>query len=184
MRDIRQNLFFADDCERRDDVFVRLGHCQRPQIEAGHAVTRRPGHSGASRYTGRVSWRSRVALFALTVFTALPMAGTLCAVVCDSTASTPSHHASKKDCDEPAIPSTTAQFRETVDHDCSAHGDAIGPTVATAAGRADLDVTSNPPLTVAGPPTSPLSRNGGSEFRPRPLTDQTPPGSASLVLRV
>ena len=56
----------------------------------------------ASRYTRNVSWRHRISLVLLIVLTALPVSGTVCAMLCDSAAATraAAHHGSGKPCDE------------------------------------------------------------------------------------
>ena len=50
----------------------------------------------ASRYTRTVSWRHRISLVLLIVLTALPVSGTVCAMLCDSAAATraAAHHGS------------------------------------------------------------------------------------------
>ena len=140
--------------------------------------------AGRSRYTRTVSWRNRVALFALTVFTALPVSGTFCAAVCDSVAKKDhSHHGSGKSCEESS--SSDIQLREATAHDCNAHDGAVLQAVAIAAARADAaSATAPPPSAAAMPPTLRFLPDSSADFEYGPPSDSTPPSTAPLVLRV
>ena len=90
-------------------------------------------------YTRNVSWRHRISLVVLIILTALPVSGTVCAMLCDSAAATraAAHHGSGKICDEQATPSSGPQMRGASGHDCSDHDAAIRVAATTTATRAD-----------------------------------------------
>ena len=162
MSNIRQNLFFAfvynvlgvpvaagvlclpgsaaepHDRKRCDDLQFRVGHRQCASPEAGFPVKSAPcaevALARASRYTRKVSWRHRISLVLLIVLTAIPVSGTVCAMLCDSEAATraAAHHGSGKPCDDEQAtpPSSGPQVRGAAGHDCSDH-DAANRVAAT-----------------------------------------------------
>ena len=83
----------------------------------------------ASRYTRTVSWRHRISLVLLIVLTAVPVSGTVCAMLCDSAAATraAAHHGSGKPCDDEqaTTPSSGPQVRGAAGHDCGDHDAAV-----------------------------------------------------------
>jgi hypothetical protein len=132
-----------------------------------------------------VGWKQRVSVVVLAVFAALPVSGTLCAMMCDSAAAAAStHHGSDKNCEETARPSTGAQIEGASDHDCSNHDAAVRQVASTAPERVELKAAA---LVFA------LS-GGHTSFSSLPLSaptidDASPPGTAPrtstpLVLRV
>ncbi len=137
------------------------------------------------RYTRIVSWKQRVTVVVLVLFTSLPVSGTLCAMVCDSAAAAAStHHGSDKNCEEAARPSTGVQIEGASDHDCSNHDAAVRQVASTAPERVELKAAA---IVFA------LSA-GHTSFSSWPLSapafdDASPPGTAPrtttpLVLRV
>ena len=97
-------------------------------------------------YTRIVGWKQRISLVALVVLTALPLSGTICAMVCESAAKVGSgHHGSDKNCEDPAQPSTGAQIQGVSEHDCSDH-DAAARQVATTVAERILLQTHPAPL--------------------------------------
>jgi hypothetical protein len=79
-----------------------------------------------------------ISIVVLAVLTALPVSGTVCAVLCDSaaTASASAHHGSGKKCEEPARPSSEVQIQGVSEHDCSTHDAVVRQTSTAAAERA------------------------------------------------
>ena len=139
----------------------------------------------AERYTRIVGWKQRITLVVLAVFAALPVSGTLCAMICDSTAAAAStHHGSDKNCEEAAHPSTGTQIGAASNHDCSDHDAAIRQVASTAPERIELKAAAIVFALSAGHPSSsslPLSAPV--------IDDASPPGTAPrtttpLVLRV
>ena len=139
-----------------------------------------------SRYTRSVSWTHRISLVLLTVLTALPVSGTVCAMLCDAAASTRSlsHHADGKSCDEEASPASGPQLRGSASHDCSDHDATVRGAATTRASRAD----NLPPasLIVAVPVHDTISNLADSRamFDYRTAPGSTPPTTSPLVLRV
>jgi hypothetical protein len=87
-----------------------------------------------------VGWKQRVSVVVLAAFAALPVSGTLCAMMCDSAAAAAStHHGSDKNCEEAARPSTGAQIEGASDHDCGNHDAAIRQIASTAPERVELN---------------------------------------------
>ena len=144
----------------------------------------------ASRYTRNVSWRHRISLVLLLLLTALPVSGTVCAMLCDSAAATraAAHHASGKPCDDEQAtpPSSGPQIRGgTAGHDCSDHEAAMREAATTTATRADG--VAGPSLLVAVVPvhdsiSNRIDANAVFEYRTPP--GGTPPTASPLVLRV
>jgi hypothetical protein len=142
-----------------------------------------------SRYTRSVSWRHRISLVLLLLLTALPVSGTVCAMLCDSAATTraAAHHASGKSCDDDqaTTPSSGPQMRGgTAGHDCSDHDAAMREAATTTATRADS--VPEPSLLVAVPVHDAISNlpEADAVFDYRTPPGSTPPTASPLVLRV
>jgi hypothetical protein len=124
-------------------------------------------------------------MLVLTVLTALPVSGTVCAMVCDSPAKTAaSHHGSGKNCEEPARPSTGVQLRGVSEHDCSTHDPAVRQVATTAAERADLTAPSSPLAVAVLHSTATVTTDSESIFDYSAPQGTAPPTTAPLVLRV
>ena len=143
----------------------------------------------ASRYTRNVSWRHRISLVLLLLLTALPVSGTVCAMLCDSAAATraAAHHASGKPCDDEqaTTPSSGPQMRGgTAGHDCSDHEAATREAATTTATRADS--VAGPSLLVAVAVHDSISNriDANAVFECRTPPSSTPPTASPLVLRV
>ena len=139
---------------------------------------------GTPRYTRNVTWRHRISLLLLIMLTALPVSGSVCAMLCDlPAAGTGAHHGSGKGCEDQASPAAEPQLRDASGHDCSDHDAAIR-VAATTATRADS--VPGPGLLVAIPvhdSVRQLTCTGAV------LDDGAPPGrtpstASPLVLRV
>ena len=90
-----------------------------------------------SRYTRIVGLTQRsISIVVLAVLTALPVSGTVCAMLCDSAPTASAHHGSGKKCEEPARPSSEVVIRGVSEHDCSTHDAVVRQTSTTAAERA------------------------------------------------
>ena len=131
-----------------------------------------------------VSRKQRISVVVLVVLAALPVSGTLCALICDSAAKTASaHHGSDKDCADPPRPSNEPGIQGLSEHDCSNHDAAVRPVATTAAERIDLRTA---PALFAGLATFTLSSLPASalafEYTSPPGT--APPTTTPLVLRV
>jgi len=142
-----------------------------------------------SRYTRNVSWRHRISVILLLLLTALPVSGTVCALLCDSAAATraAAHHASGKPCDDEqaTTPSSGPQMRGgTAGHDCSDHDAAMREAATTTATRADS--VAAPSLLVAVPVHDSISNltDANAVFEYRTPPGSTPPTASPLVLRV
>jgi hypothetical protein len=141
-----------------------------------------------SGYTRNVSWRHRISLVLLAVLTALPVSGTVCAMLCDSAAATrvAAHHASGKPCDDEqaTTPSAGPQMRSTAGHDCSDHDAAVREAATTTATRADG--VRGPSLLVAVAVRDSISSltDADAVFDYRTPPGSTPPTASPLVLRV
>lgn len=143
----------------------------------------------ASRYTRDVSWRHRISVVLLLLLTALPVSGTVCAMLCDSAADTraATHHASGKPCDDEqaTTPSSGPQMRGgTAGHDCGDHDAVMREAATTTATRADSVL--GPSLLVAVPVHDSISKLTDSDavFDYRTPPASTPPTASPLVLRV
>lgn len=124
--------------------------------------------------------------FVLVILTALPVSGSVCALLCDAAESnaTAGHHGSAKDCEEPAPSSTGVQIRGVSERDCSAHDTAIRQASLTAAEKANASVIS---IRLAANLvtirlTAPL--NGGADFQNSSPPGTAPPTTTPLVLRI
>ena len=121
------------------------------------------------------------------VLTALPVSGTVCAMLCDSAATrAAAHHGSGKNCDDEqaSTPSSGPQVRGTSGHDCSDHDAAIRVATTTTATRADS--VSAPSLLVAVPVHASISNltDSDASFDYRTPPGSTPSTASPLVLRV
>ena len=149
-----------------------------------HVAAQSPA-SRASRYTGAVSWRERIALFVLTAVTALPAAGAFCAMRCFSASDAMAdHHASGQRCDDATIPSSGTQIGARSEHDCRTHDGAVLSLATTPAVRADVGLTA-PPATNDGVPSVVaivVPFTPPSAYTPPPGT--APPTATPLVLRI
>ena len=141
--------------------------------------------TATERYTRIVSWKQRVSVVVLVLFTSLPVSGTLCAMMCESAAAAAStHHGSDKNCEAEARPSTGVQIEGASDHDCSNHDAAVRQVASTAPERVELKAAAIVFALSAGHTSLsslPLSAPA--------IDDASPPGTAPrtttpLVLRV
>ena len=141
--------------------------------------------AATERYTRIVSWKQRVSVVVLVLFTTLPVSGTLCALMCESAAAAAStHHGSDKNCEEVARPSTGVQIESASDHDCRNHDAAVRQIASTVPERVELKAAA---IVFA-------FSAGHTSFSLLPLSspaidDASPPGTAPrttipLVLRV
>ena len=146
----------------------------------------RGGSSGLSRYTRTVSSRQFVSAFVLVILTALPVSGSVCALLCDAAKSnaTAGHHGSAKDCEEPAPSSTGFQIRGVSEHDCSTHDTAIRQASVTAAEKANASVTSLPLVANLASVRFTAPLNGGAHFQNSSPPGTAPPTTTPLVLRI
>ena len=124
--------------------------------------------------------------FVLVVLTALPVSGSVCALLCDAAKSnaTAGHHGSAKDCDEPAPSSTGVQIRGISEHDCSTHDTAIRQASLTAAEKATVSVTSIPLVANLVTVRSTVPLNGGAHLQNGSPPGTAPPTTTPLVLRI
>lgn len=138
-----------------------------------------------SGYTRHVSWRHRIALVVLTVLAGLPVAGTACAMACDSASSAvAAHHGSNQKCEEPAQASMGSQIGGASAHDCTTHDAGIRQVAATAAERADVTATSAPLVISAIQTTFETLHDLQSIFNDTAPPGTAPPTTTPLVLRV
>ena len=151
---------------------------------SGQAVAQ-IGSSGLSRYTRTVSSRQFVSAFVLVILTALPVSGSVCALLCDAAKSnaTAGHHGSAKDCEEPAPSPASVQIRGVSDHDCSTH-DAVRQASLAAAGKANASVTSSPLLANLVKVEFTFRLNAGSYLQHSSPPGTAPPTTTPLVLRI
>ena len=124
----------------------------------------------------------------LIVLTALPVSGTVCAMLCDYAASAraAAHHASGKRCSDKqaTTPSSGPHVRGTAGHDCCDHVAALREAATTTATRADS--VPGPRLLVAVPVRGSISNLADADavFDYRAPPGSTPPTASLLVLRV
>jgi len=141
-----------------------------------------------SRYTRKVSWRHRSSVVLLIVLTAIPVSGTICAMLCDSEAATraAAHHGSGKPCDDEQAtpPSSGPQISGASGHDCSDHDAANRLAATTTATRADS--VPGPSLLPAVTVHDPISRlvDSGAAFDYRSPPGSAPATASPLILRV
>ena len=143
--------------------------------------------SPASRYTRSVGLNQRtISIVVLAILTALPVSGTLCAMLCDSSAktTTSAHHGSGAECEEPSPASTGTQIQGGSEHDCSTHDAAVRQATSTVAQRADGVAGS---VLLATPTaraitTAPIRVDSSFDYDAPPGT--APPTTTPLVLRI
>ena len=147
------------------------------------------GASPASRYTRSVGLNQRtISIVVLSILTALPVSGTLCALLCNSAAAsrTAAHHASGKPCDEDqaTTPSSGPQLHGASGHDCSDHEVAVREAATTTATRADgvAGPTLLAGVTVHDTISNVVDSDAVFDYRTPP--GSTPPTASPLVLRV
>lgn len=126
-----------------------------------------------------------ISIVVLTILTALPVSGTVCAMLCDSStkATAAAHHGSGTNCEEPSPPSTGTQIQGVAEHDCT-HDAAIRLATSTVAARAD-GVTGFILLTTPTEraiTTAPIRVDSSFDYDAPPGT--APPTTTPLVLRV
>jgi hypothetical protein len=132
-----------------------------------------------------VSWKQRVSVVVLVLFTSLPVWGTLCAVMCDSAAaSAPAHHGSDRNCEEAARAPTDARIDGASDHDCGNHDAVVRQIASTAQERVELKA----PAIVFALSADHASFSSLPRSTPA-IHDASPPGTAPrtttpVVLRV
>ncbi len=129
-----------------------------------------------------------ISIVVLAILTALPVSGTLCAMLCESAASSraAAHHGSGKPCDDEqdTTPSSGAQVRGTAGHDCSDHDAAKREAATTTVARADS--VPGPSLLVAETVHDSISNLTVSDavFDYRTPPGTAPPTASPLVLRL
>lgn len=149
----------------------------------------RVGISARQGYTRTVSWRRPVTILALALLTGPAVSGTMCAMLCESAASSPAsvsghHHGSTGNADEPARPSTAVHIQSVSDHDCSSHDAALRRASTTVPERTDWGITSLPLATVPAPSTFNALTGAGPRFEYSTSPGTAPPTTTPLVLRV
>ena len=129
-----------------------------------------------------------ISLVVLSILTALPVSGTLCAMLCNSAAASraAAHHASGKPCDEEqaTTPSSGPQLRGASGHDCSDHEAAVREAATTIATRADSVPEPSLLAAVAVHDTIRNLADYDVIFDYRTPPGSTPPTASPLVLRV
>ena len=129
-----------------------------------------------------------ISIVVLAVLTALPVSGTVCAMLCDSAAAThgAAHHASGKTCEEDATPASGPQLRGSSSHDCSDHETAVLEAATTTTTATRGDSMQGPSLLAAVPVQDRISNLVDSDdvFDYRTPPGSTPPTASPLVLRV
>ena len=129
-----------------------------------------------------------VNIVVLSILTALPVSGTLCAMLCNSAAASraSAHHAAGKPCDEEqaTTPSSGPQLRGASGHDCSDHEVAVREAATTTATRADSVPEPSLLAAVAVHDTIGNLVDSDAVFDYRTPPGSTPPTASPLVLRV
>jgi hypothetical protein len=132
-----------------------------------------------------VQWRYRIAVVLLTVLAGLPVAGTVCAMSCESASSAAAtHHGSGQKCEDPAPPSSGPQISGYPEHDCSTHDGAIRQASTTAAERADMTAKAAALMIGAVAIESIVLRDIQTFFDYSSPPSTAPPTTTPLVLRV
>ena len=127
-----------------------------------------------------------ISIVVLAILTALPVSGTLCAMLCDSStkATASAHHGSGTNCEEPSPPSTGTQIQGVSEHGCSTHDAAVRQATSTVAARADgvtgLELLTTP--TDRAITTALIRVDSSFDYNAPPGT--APPTTPPLVLRV
>ena len=123
--------------------------------------------------------------FVLVIVTALPVSGSVCALLCESQSNaTAGHQGSAKDCDEAATSPIGVQIGGVSEHDCSSDDTAIREASLTAAEKANASVTSIP--LVANVVTVRLSAplHARAHFQNSSPPGTAPPTATPLVRRI
>ena len=151
----------------------------------GRGAYAQPDRSSVSRYTRNVSWRSRIAIVVLTALAGLPIAGTVCAITCDSASHMAvAHHGSGPECEESAHASTVIHISGGSGDDCSTHDAGVREVATTAPERAD-SFTASASLIASGTQTTLESvRQIQSRFDSNDPPGTSSPPTTPLVLRV
>lgn len=97
------------------------------------------GRAGGSRYTGKVSWRHRIALVLFTVLGGLQAAPAVCAMACQRGPAGAAHHAVRNACEETGA-AAAADLSHTSGHDCGTHNGAVREHATVVATRADVSL--------------------------------------------
>ena len=156
-----------------------------PAEQSGPPKWAQSGSASQPRYTRSVQWRHRIAVVLLTVLAGLPVAGTVCAMSCESASSAAAtHHGSGPKCEDPAPPSSGPQISGYPEHDCSTHDGAIRQASTTAAERADVTAKSAPLILSAVAIESVVLRDSQIFFDYSSPPRTAPPTTTPLVLRV
>jgi len=177
------------------ELEVCVGDRERTQLRRGismsgpadRPITRsvRDDNSGLPWYTRTVSSRQFVSASVLVILTALPVSGSVCALLCDAARGPmmAGHHGAAKDCEEPASTSS-AQIRGVSEHDCSRHDPAIQKASLAAAEKTSASVTSIPLVAnlVTVTFTAPFDAASDPQYASPPGT--APPTTTPLVLRI
>ena len=135
-----------------------------------------------------MSWRHRISLVLLIVLTALPVSGTVCAMLCDSAAATraAAHHGSGKPCDGAEL--LLRQVRSFAAHPATTAATMMLPFVEAATTMATrADSVPGPSLLAAVTVHDTISNFADSDVYlrlPHSTWDGTPPTASPLVLRV
>ena len=152
----------------------------RSDLAASLAVTRSVGLN-----------QRTISIVVLAILTALPVSGAVCAMLCESEASSTAsvsghHHGSTNNVEEPAAPATRVQvqIQSVSDHDCNTHDAALRQASTTAAERADWGISSIPLATTTVLATFRPLTDSEPQFEYSTPPGSTPPTTTPLVLRV
>ena len=127
--------------------------------------------------------RGSISIVVLAVLTALPVAETVCAMLCYWAPTAWTHDASGSECDEPARSSSEVQIQGRFEHRCSTHHAVIRPPSTTAAERVDGVGSPLVALAAVYPPRKPLPASETAFAQSAP-PGTAPPTTTPLVLRV
>lgn len=141
-----------------------------------------------------MSWAQRViGVVVVMVLTGLPVAGTLCALVCASIMSaapgetaTARHHGSTEDCQEPPTPTSSSgvQIGAVSQHPCGEHNGASQPHATVVPARAHANLVASPGMRTVSQVAYIDVPSSGSESAYSPPQRIAPPTSTPVVLRV
>jgi len=133
-----------------------------------------------------VSWRHRIAIFVLAILTGLPVAGTMCALICESAATmTAMHHGSAQTCEMDARQPAPVSLRGVASHDCQTHDVVISQAAdTTAAHRGDTTAAAAPAFTVVSLVTTNASAHVNALVHDLAAPNPDPPARSPLVLRI
>ena len=157
---------------------------RRVSLGKGASSAAGSGIDATPRYTPIVSWKRKITILVLTVLTALPVSGTVCAMVCESAGKTAaSHHGSGKNCEEAARPSAEVQIGGVSEHDCSTHDAAMRELATTAAERGHLTTASTALALAVVHSTTKILTDPQSVFDYSAPPGTAPPTATPQVLR-